>query len=376
VIFSFPVVLLLRIVRPIIHIRFGKILGGFGQAIIVTEVYLSRKRAGFDEKNTIDIFFFDGDMVNRQMEKMIRRKVTVNPLVQPLYNANLYLSGWKTHIVKSPSYYPETDVEHSFLEIPPQLSFLNKELEQVRKELMRYGMKLGDKFVCLYVRDAGYQLNSNSNAFCYDVNQYLLVIDKLIDAGYYVLRMGKNVEKPMTYSHPHMIDYGWEFQSDLMDIWLAANCEFFIAAGGGGLQQVPVAHRRPLVCFNYDIFTFLSTAKDSLVSFRRFRRNGKYLTLREIIDIGFLEVMQLSLDTKQTEIQIEDQAEQEILDLIDEMISRLNGSWENNNDLTEMQDKFWFILKEWDRFYCWHGEKLLCKVGHNFMLQNQDWLLN
>jgi hypothetical protein len=57
------------------------------------------------------------------------------------------------------------------------------------------------------------------------------------------------------------------------------------------------------------------------------------------------------------------------------MISRLNGSWDINNDLIEMQEKFWSILQEWGDFHFWHGEKQLCKVGHNYMLQNQDWLL-
>lgn len=374
-IISFPVVLLVRLVRPIVHIRFGRILTGLGQCVIVPEVYLSRKKAGIDEKNTIDVFFFHGDIKNQQLAKMIRRKIFVNPLIQPFYNANLYLCGWKTHLVKSPSYYTERDVELSFLDVPPQLSFQNEELEQVKKELMNYGMKPGDKFVCLYMRDAGYQLNSVSLGYCFDVNQFLFIVDKLIEEGYYVLRMGKNVEKPMAYSHPRVIDYGWKFQSDLMDIWLAANCEFFINAGGGGLSSVPVAYRRPLVCFNYDVFSFWSTSKDSLVSFRRFKKNGKYLTLREFIDFGFREIMRLPLDTKQTEIQIEDQSEQEILDMIDEMISRLKGSWEINNDLLGMQDKFWSILQEWNEFHCLHGEKLLCQVGHNYMLQNQDWLL-
>ncbi len=374
---SFPVVLLVRLVRPIVHIRFGKVLAyGFGQCVLVPEVYLSRKKSGLDTKNTLDLFFFDGSVRNQQLAKMIRRKMFVNPLVQPFYNANLFLSGWKTHLVKSPSYYTERDVEHSFLEVPPQLSFQNEELGQVKKELMKCGMKPGDKFVCWYIRDAGYQLNSTSSGVCFDVNQFDRIIDKLIEEGYYVLRMGKNVEKPLTYRHPRMIDYGWKFQSDLMDIWLAANCEFFINAGGGGLSVVPEAFRQPLLCFNYDVFTFWSTSKDSLVSFRRFKKDGKYLTLREIIDFGCCKIMRLPLDTKQTEIQIEDQSEQEILDMIDEMISRLNGSWEINNDLMEMQDKFWSILQEWDDFHCWHGKKLLCKVGHNYMLQNQEWLLN
>lgn len=372
---SFPVVLLVRLIRPIVHIRFGRILAGFGQCVIVSEVYLSRKKAGFDEMNTVDIFFFEGSITNKQLEKMIRRKMFVNPLIQPFYNANLFLSGWKTHLVKSPSYYPEYDVEHSFLEVSPQLSFQNEELEQVKVELMKYGMKPGDKFVCLYMRDAGYQLNSVSLGYCFNVNQYLFIVEKLIDAGFYVLRMGKNVETPMVYSHPRVIDYGWKFHSDLMDIWLAANCEFFINAGGGGFIGAPYVFRRPIICFNYDVFTFLSTSKDSLVSFRRFKKHGKYLTLREIIDFGFREIMGLPMDTKQTEIQIEDQSEQEILDMIDEMISRLNGSWEIKDDLMGMQDKFRSILKEWDDFHSWHGEKLLGKVGHNYMLQNQDWLL-
>ena len=376
-IISFPAVLFVRLVRPIVHIRFGKILAfGFGQCVMVPEVYLSRRESGLDTKNTLDLFYFHGSVRNQQLGKMICRKMVVSPLVQPFYNVNLLLPGWKSHLVKSPSYYPELDVGSSFLEVPPQLSFEKDELEQVKTELLRYGMKMGDKFACLYFRDSGYKLNSVSLGICHDVDQYGFIIDRLVKEGYYVLRMGKDVEKPMAYSHPRVIDYGWEYHSDLMDIWLSANCEFFVNAGGGGLTAVPAVFRRPLIFFNCDVFNYMSTVKDSLVSFRRYKRNGKYLTLREIIDFGFLETLQLPLDTKQTEIQIEDQSEQEILDLIDEMISRLNGSWETNNDLTEMQDKFWSILQEWDRFYSWHGEKLLCKVGHNYMLQNQDWLLN
>jgi hypothetical protein len=49
-IISFPVVLLVRLVRPIFHIRFGRVFAdGFGQSVLIPEVYLSRKKAGFDE---------------------------------------------------------------------------------------------------------------------------------------------------------------------------------------------------------------------------------------------------------------------------------------------------------------------------------------
>jgi len=376
---SLPVALLVRLVRPIIHIRFGRVYAdGFGQCALAPELYLSRKESGFDIKNTLDLFFFFGygRQRNQQLAKMICRKMVVNPLIQPFYNANLLLPGWKEHLVKLPPFYPERDVEFSFLEVPPQLSFQKEELKHVKTELLKYGMKIGDKFICLYFRDTGHQLNSVSLGFCHDVDKSGFIIDRLVKDGYYVLRMGKNVEKPMAYSHPRVIDYGWKFHSDLMDIWLTANCEFFINAGGGGLSALATIYRRPLVCFNYDVFDFWSTSVNSLVSFRRFIKDGNRLAVSEIIDMGYRRLMRGLLDnTKYADIQIENQSEHEILDLIDEMISRLNGSWEIDNDLVDIQDRFWSILQWWDEFPCWHGEKLQCRVGHNYMLQNQDWLL-
>ena len=368
---------MVRLVRPIVHIRFGRLYAsGFGQFALSSELYLSRRKSCLDKKNTLDIFYIDGNVKNQQLCKMIRREMFVNPLVQPFYNANLLLAGWKEHLVKLPPYYPERDVEFSFLEVPPQLSFKKEELEQVKTELLKYGMKIGDKFVCLYMRDAGYHLNSISKGFCHDINQCGFIIDRLVKDGYYVLRMGKNVDKPMAYSHPCVIDYGWKFHSDLMDIWLTANCEFLINGGGGGLTAIATIFRTPLVCFDYHIFSFWSTSVNSLVAFRRFRKGGDYLTLSEIIDIGQRRIKQGIADNmKHSDIQMENQSEQEILDLIDEMISKLRGSWDTDNDLIEMQDKFWSLLKKWDDFQSWHGEKLLSKVGHNYMLQNQDWLL-
>ena len=49
---AIPLLLFVRLIRPIIHIRFGRLLAsGFGQCIMVAEVYLSRKNLEYDEKN-------------------------------------------------------------------------------------------------------------------------------------------------------------------------------------------------------------------------------------------------------------------------------------------------------------------------------------
>ena len=53
VILSLPLVLLIRILKPFKHVRFGRILAwGIGQFALVPEVYLSRKKCGFDLDNT------------------------------------------------------------------------------------------------------------------------------------------------------------------------------------------------------------------------------------------------------------------------------------------------------------------------------------
>ena len=53
VILCLPLALLIRILKPVIHVRFGRILAwGIGQFALVPEVYLSRKKGGFDLDET------------------------------------------------------------------------------------------------------------------------------------------------------------------------------------------------------------------------------------------------------------------------------------------------------------------------------------
>ena len=77
--------------------------------------------------------------------------------------------------------------------------------------------------------------------------------------------MGKNVKNKIEYSNPKFIDYGYFHQNDFMDIWLCAHCEFMINASVGGLSSIPIIFKRPVLCFDYDIFTYWSHAQNSLV---------------------------------------------------------------------------------------------------------------
>ena len=53
--------------------------------------------------------------------------------------------------------------------------------------------------------------------------------------------------------------------------------------------------------------------------------------------------------------------------MLDEMISRLNGTWESNPETIEMQNKFWSMLQKWGDFHAWHGDKMLGQIGQNYL---------
>ena len=385
IIVSFPSIVFIRIIRPLIHIRFGRILASnIGQFAQIPEVYLSRKVSGKDKQKTFDLFFLEGLPCNKQIDKMVKRNLFIHPLIQPFYESNLYIPGWKKHIIKSPPYFSERDTDHSFIHCGPQLLFKNEEQNRAEKELLRYNMKPDMKYVCLYIRDIGYSITSASEAYCYDINDFNFVARELVNRGFRVLRMGKNVSIPFKTDDPNIVDYAYNYQDDFMDIWLPAHCEFMVSTGGG-LDVIPINYRKPLVYVNcYDYLSFYSNAQNSLVSFKKLINNGKPLTMSQIIfEVGWMRMVKSPQYEKQNKFEIKNQSKDEILLIIDEMIMRLNNEWIDKEDEKELRDKFWMIFNQWNNsskmnipFHQMHGKKMLSRIGYDYLKQNQDWLLS
>ena len=67
----------------------------------------------------------------------------------------------------------------------------------------------------------------------FNSDNFIKAAVKIAEKGYYVIRMGKGVSAEFQSKNNKIIDYAFNFQSDLMDIWLPANCDFMITTGGG-----------------------------------------------------------------------------------------------------------------------------------------------
>ena len=85
---AIPIVISLRLLKPILHTRFGPVRNDvIGHFVFDTEYYLSKKE--LENIKTFDFFYFQHNkMPNEYWPKMVQRSMTVHPLVKYIDNAN------------------------------------------------------------------------------------------------------------------------------------------------------------------------------------------------------------------------------------------------------------------------------------------------
>ena len=110
---------------------------------------------------------------------------------------------------------------------------------------------LGEKFVCLHVREGGFKNDQNRRPYRNaDINNYNDAIKYLIKKGIYVVRLGditmkkNDLQDPMYWEYCHS-----KIKSDLMDLYLIKNCEFYIGMQSGP-QDVAMLFDKPTLTLN------------------------------------------------------------------------------------------------------------------------------
>ena len=270
-----PFIIIVRIIRPLIFIRFGKIHSYIiGHFIADTEYYLNEKK--LQKIKSIDFFYYYFKYTsfknppNEQWDLMVRRKLFINPLIKLFHKVNDFIPGGDLHKINMPlqktkfnnlklvrnrilndAIIDKDDLIH--------INFTNEEIQRGENFLKDIGVKSEDKFVCLLVRDSAYKdkfQNWRKNWAYHnyrdsDIEDYKLMVSSLVKKGYRVFRMGKVVNNPLDVSHPFFIDYAnSDFRSDFLDIWLMANC-YFCVTTGCGIDTLCRNFMRPMVLVNF-----------------------------------------------------------------------------------------------------------------------------
>ena len=358
-----PVVLLIRLIRPWVHIRMGTILASrIGHFIADTSILLAEKSLVPNTTRQFDWLWLPGKTSNAQWEKMVRRQMFVRWWVRYLDGVNRVIPGGTRHALPRPTENHSRSIYSPLRRAEARFRFTTDEDKEARAWLSRRGWKSGDPFVCLLVRDAAYlstdALHSSDRVGSWsyhdyrdsDIDTYLDAIRALVDRGYWVIRMGKVMRKPLSFQHPKVIDYPFVSDpADLMDIWLSIHCRFFISTGTG-LDVLPGIYGIPAVFVNGLPLIVPGAAWHENIwvpKHLRWQQNGRFLTLRDHCEHPY----SISEEYRQAGIVIEDLTSAEILAAILECEERVAGTWKEVAEHDALQRRYWEKVQSWPDFY-------------------------
>lgn len=255
---------------------------------------------------------------------------------------------------------------------PPILTLSDEDYQRGWQTLKSFGIKQDDWFACLHVRERGFKDN-NSPADDFrnaNIDTYTLAIKTITDAGGWVIRMGDPTMKPLP-PMPRVIDYAHSgVKSDWMDVFLCAQCRFFIGTSSG-LFIFAMTFGSPIVATNFlpTCCAYYLTSKDLFISrICRFKESNRYLNFSELFSplLG-TAALQSIYDFKS--IEIEENTEEEIRDLVEEMLERCNGHLPYNKDDEELQSRFKKVTSECGKNYGPENAFINARIGRSFLRQ-------
>jgi putative glycosyltransferase (TIGR04372 family) len=361
---AIPGVIIIRLIRPWIHVRLGYFWEDrIGHFSIDAGLALAEYELNSDD-SYLDWYSLSRKTCNQQWAKMIKRNFRVRWWVSLFHNWNMLVPGSDVH-VRRPG------LEHDYLDkggwlskTSKRMAFLSEEENEAKSWLRKEGWKDGEPFVCLLVRDSAYLEQNNLHQWAKekneyhsyrdsDISTYVQAAEYLAEQGIWVLRMGKEMKNPIPSPHPKVIDYAFHPEkSDLLDVWLFANCDFCVSTGSGP-DSISEVYGRSLLYVNYIPLSHIVSWGNSFTIPKHlmWQKNGKHLTLKEYLHHKYDQTK----DYDQAGIAIKDLTSQEISEAVSERLKCLNGSWQDTAEDRDLQDRFWKQLKEWPKFSQYHG---------------------
>jgi len=366
-VWAVPIVFLIRVIRPIVLIRMGTLNSGrIGHFVSDGAEQLARIQE--QTLNSVDWFWL-GETCNKQWERMIRRSLPVYSWVKYLDWWNRALPGGSAHTRPS-SYTQSRDVEGLYARYDVKIPFLPAESEEALEWLRSKGWSDGEPFVCLLVRDDAYLANDSlqgagtTAAYALwgyhdyrnsDIDTYLPAIQWLTEQGVWVIRMGKLMAKPLPTGMNHVIDYAFDAsKSDLVEIWLLANCTGCVSTSTGA-DWIPVVYDVPHLFVNALPLGLSMTWGPSIWVPKplRWAATGLLLNVEEHLANSWLR----SSDYEDAQVLVEDLSPDEIGSAVQEFWQRRVGTWHEESEDAHRQENFWKTFTAWPEYSRLHGRR-------------------
>lgn len=172
------------------------------------------------------------------------------------------------------------------------------------------------------------------------IETYLPVIADIVSRGGWVLRMGDSA-MPRLPVMPQVIDYAHSsVKSDWMDVFLWAECRFFVGTNSGP-AFVPSTFGVPVVVTNWSPLGLPVLFSKGLYIFKLLwlEQEQRYLTLPEVLSstLGFTNS---PVEVALKGVHLVDNTPDEILEIVTEMFDRLEGKISYTDSENLLQTRF------------------------------------
>lgn len=254
---------------------------------------------------------------------------------------------------------------------PPVLALNAADKNWAEQALIELGIPKHTWFVCMHVREGGFlphneSIQAHRNA---SIDNAMLAMEEIVRRGGVVIRMGDPTMKKLS-SFPGIIDYAHHpLKSDRMDVVLCAKAKFFFGCTSGlaflsAIFGVPVAHANMIPMETLGI----RPGDISIPKLLWSNQHNRYLTFKEVMasDIGgYFFTHQYT----QAGIRADENTPQELCDLAQEMLDRLENKWTIAPSDTHLHAQFMTLFRPGHYSY-----GAASAAGILFLRQHQDLL--
>lgn len=230
--------------------------------------------------------------------------------------------------------------------------------------LRAMGVPSGAWFVCLHSREGGYsphdeQYHAHRNS---DIGSYRLAMEAIVERGGWCIRVGDSTMAPMEPMHG-AVDYAKsDHKSDWMDIFLFARCRFFLGNTSGPCV-VSTVFGIPAALANLTPFSSAYPVGVSDLGIPMLVKTsaGETLCFADVLDAPFAN-FRIAERYRQNGLVLEKNSPEEIRELANEMMDRLDGTATNAETDECLQDAFRSLFR--DGHYTYGAAS---RIGRDFL---------
>jgi len=198
-----------------------------------------------------------------------------------------------------------------------------------------------------------------------DERVYFEAMRKLSKRGYFIIRMGKDLNRqvPEEFSQ-HIYDYASRSRSEFLDVFLLYRCNFLVN-GGTGITLFRAIFNLPQIAADiYRIFKNLFQGDISCFQRVQIVAENRLVTISEMVAMN--DKFSHQKFQARLGVALVKNTAKEILDVFDEMEARENGTWVTTPEDEELQKRYWSLITETGH----HGGR----IGAQFLRDNQNLL--